>query len=85
MSEAPKIDRLYSVAEACEKLSIGKTFFWKLIREGQITPTRFGTRVWIRESVLIDLLEDHTAPWKRQMQATPPLGKGGDTTRRNTA
>lgn len=84
MSEA-NIDRLYSVREACEKLSIGKTLFWKLIRENQITPTRFGTRVWIRESVLISFLNDHTGPWKRQIYTTPPLGKGGDTTRRDTA
>lgn len=85
MSEAPTIDRLYSVAEACEKLSIGKTLFWKLIRGNQITPTRFGTRVWIRESILIDFLNDHTAPWHRQSQKAPPLGKGGDTTRRDSA
>jgi excisionase family DNA binding protein len=80
MSEAP-VDRLYSVREACEKLSIGKTLFWRLIREGEIVPTRFGTRIWIRESVLAKLLDDHTAPWARQSQATPPRGRGRPRTR----
>jgi excisionase family DNA binding protein len=75
MSEA-RIDPLFTVREAAEKLSIGKTLFWRLIREGKIEPTRFGTRVWIRESQLANLLDQNTKPWKRQTGATPPRGRG---------
>ena len=52
--------RLFTIAETAEHLRISKTMVFKLIRQGQLAPTKIGTRTLIRGAAIERLLE--TAP-----------------------
>jgi len=47
-----KLPELLTVEEFCNRLGMGKTTAYELVRNGQIGHKRFGRRIWIPKVVL---------------------------------
>lgn len=47
----------YSIADACQLSSLGKTYVYKLIREGKLTARKIGNRTLVTAESLRRLIE----------------------------
>lgn len=54
----PPVERLaYTPAEAAEAMGMGESTIFKLIREGELTAVRYGTRTLVRKEELAAFLD----------------------------